>query len=780
VAKIAKSDLTKILKYKKPFTRSFLRGGKCTSNLYLFENSEAKLNFEEDPLASLASTPNTLPIGCHFLDFVSSGDEIIDFFANNVRLWILDYLNSESLDRWDIDDFARVSINFGVTGLLKDFLLDLNSKSSKKLLTHFNDGVYSLIEQQREKEIQSIQSSREIFNKRIMSGAENLTDLEVRFLSGLVASSGYLNGIVEFDNIQFLESIGICEFQKNHYSYVAIGEVENAVSPSGNLFSSFLVDIVADRSDKSWKGSSLMLGNPILEKLPNTITTKGLRKASRGYEIKSENLAKLDDVILDPQIKSKIINLVDFFKDQSEKSGKAALRILLRGISGSGKSMLSQAIAQHLGVSAISVNLSTCGPENIFFALATFVERARKNRMVLVLEECEQLLSVNPYTNRNDDAAKIMFEDYDGIVIFTTNTTTTDKWFAPTEAIERRMDLIVDFEIPGPEHRKRILDQELKKWISDGWTTDITGSDTTLFAKETNLSGGFFPQALKQAASAGLGQRVITMKNLDESLKYVSEKSKVSQHTEGSVYSDVKLNQVVLSDDNRNSIEQVIRYFKNTSGKERNPILPKGTTILFSGQSGLGKTLAAQALANELEMKIKIATASDFLSMFVGGTEKNIKSLFNSAEAKKELLFIDEVEGLLHSRDISQRSWETTQINEFLKAVENFKGILVCATNNPEMMDTAFSRRFLFNIKFTFPNEVQRCALWKQYLAGLDLDDNLIEQLANKFEFSGGEIRNAAVKIHLSGAKDMTEIESLCSEAEAARLGEKSKRIGIK
>jgi len=779
VVKTTKNELAKFLKYKKPFTRSFLRGAKSTTSVYEFETSDAKLSFSEDPTISLSTIPQSLPLGCNFLEFTSSGDDLIDFFAANVRLWILDYLNSDSFDRWDLDDYTRITVNLGASPILTDFLLDLNSKSTKSLIAHFGDSFYFLVEKQKEKEIQNIQSLRESFNKKILSGAENLTDIEIRFLSGLVASSGYLHGVVEFDNIQFLESISISEFQKNHYSYVAMGEVENAVSPSGNLFASFLIDIVTDRSDKSWKSSSLMLGSPILEKLPNTITTKGLRKAARGYEIKSENLAKIDDVILDVQIKSKLINLVDFFKHQSEKSGSAALRILLRGVSGCGKSMLSQAIAEHLCVSAIAVNLSTCGTDNLFFTLSTFIERARKNRMVLVLEECEQLLSVNPYTNRNDDAAKIMFEDYDGIVIFTTNTVATDKWFAPTEAIERRMDLIVDFEIPGPEHRKRILDQELKKWIKDGWTTDITDANTTSLAKETNLSGGFFPQALKQAASAGLDRKLISLKNLEESLRYVSEKSRVSRHTESAAYSDIKLNQVVLSEKNQNAIMQVVQYYKKNSDKERNPILPQGTTVLFSGPSGVGKSLAAQAIANELGLKIRTTTASDFLSMFVGGTEKNIKSLFSSAEAKKELLFIDEVEGLLHSREISQRSWETTQVNEFLKAIENFKGLLICATNNPEMMDFAFSRRFLFNIKFEFPNENQRCALWRQYLSGRNLEEKLIQKLATRYEFSGGEIRNIAVRIHLIEAKTWSEFESLCNELESSRLGEKPKRIGI-
>jgi SpoVK/Ycf46/Vps4 family AAA+-type ATPase len=93
---------------------------------------------------------------------------------------------------------------------------------------------------------------------------------------------------------------------------------------------------------------------------------------------------------------------------------------------------------------------------------------------------------------------------------------------------------------------------------------------------------------------------------------------------------------------------------------------------------------------------------SDLLSMYVGGTEHNIKAAFAQAEAEHAILFLDEIDGLVQSRDRANRSWEVTQVNELLYQMENFNGIMIGATNFIQNLDPAIMRRFTFKLSFDY------------------------------------------------------------------------------
>ena len=126
----------------------------------------------------------------------------------------------------------------------------------------------------------------------------------------------------------------------------------------------------------------------------------------------------------------------------------------------------------------------------------------------------------------------------------------------------------------------------------------------------------------------------------------------------------------------------------------------KNMNLLLHGPSGTGKTEFVKYLAKKTGRELLFRSGSDFLGMYVGQTEQNIKNAFREAEEKNAILFIDEVDGLSFDRSKSTRSFEVTQVNELLVQMENFNGILVCSSNFQKNMDSATYRRF--NLKFEF------------------------------------------------------------------------------
>jgi len=177
-----------------------------------------------------------------------------------------------------------------------------------------------------------------------------------------------------------------------------------------------------------------------------------------------------------------------------------------------------------------------------------------------------------------------------------------------------------------------------------------------------------------------------------------------------------------------------------------------GFTCLFYGAPGTGKTETVLQLARRTGRDIVQVNISQIKSMWVGESEKNIKHVFDNYRTKVRecnvtpILLFNEADAIIGKRqEGAERAvdkMENSIQNIILQEMESLDGILIATTNLAQNMDKAFERRFLYKIKFEKPTVEARMSMWREMIPVLNEDDTRI--LANKYDFSGGQIENIA------------------------------------
>jgi SpoVK/Ycf46/Vps4 family AAA+-type ATPase len=141
--------------------------------------------------------------------------------------------------------------------------------------------------------------------------------------------------------------------------------------------------------------------------------------------------------------------------------------------------------------------------------------------------------------------------------------------------------------------------------------------------------------------------------------------------------------------------------------------------LLFYGPPGTGKSAYAQQLARLVQRPLLRKRSSDVLSMWVGGTEHNLARAFQQAQQTQAILFLDECDSFLQQRASARQSWEVTQVNELLTQIDAFTGgMLIMATNMPDILDPASLRRFV-KVRFSPLTLAQRVQAFQRYFAPL-------------------------------------------------------------
>lgn len=373
------------------------------------------------------------------------------------------------------------------------------------------------------------------------------------------------------------------------------------------------------------------------------------------------------------------------------------INILLYGVPGTGKTELCKTIAKKLKFNIHSVcEVDEDGDEpnkkERIAALKLSDHLLSKNKKSLLLfDEMEDILNNNygSFLSSGSSISKVFLNR------LLENNTVPTFWtcnnigqFDP--ALLRRMTLAIEIQSPPENVRVRIW----KKYLKQN-KVKITPNKIAELAQIFECPPSLISNAVKSAKLANGGE---------EEIKLSIEKMALvaGRH--------IKINPLAGKEvEFRTDLLNADHDLTVLTDRIVNQSVMKNFSFCLYGPAGTGKSAYIRHLAKEMGMEVLQKRTSDLMSMWVGGTEKNIAQAFQEARQKKAFLIFDEADSLLRDRRSARQSWEVTQVNEMLTWMESHPLPFACTTNLMDNLDAASLRRFTFkvNCQYLTPHQTK-------------------------------------------------------------------------
>lgn len=386
------------------------------------------------------------------------------------------------------------------------------------------------------------------------------------------------------------------------------------------------------------------------------------------------------------------------------KNGASGVNLLLHGPVGTGKTEFAKTLAAHVGMSIWSIGETddqggepTRGERLAALKLAQRLLAKRAGALVL-LDEAEDVLAsempfFGPFASRSRDRSKVylnrMIEQNPVPIVWTCNDVA-----AIDPAVLRRMTLAVEVRTPGRSARARIWSRML-----DETGLKLGADSVERLSSRYSAPPAVAANAARAAMLSGGGEAAV-----EEAMGGVLQLLGIGPGISDADASDFDPALVNCDSDLAALTKRLVR-----------PGASRQWSLCLYGSPGTGKSQFARHLAARLGMEVMQQRASDLLSMWVGGSEKQIAAAFQTARARRAMLVIDEADSLLSDRREAVRSWEVTQVNEMLTWMESHPLPFVCTTNLMDRIDQASLRRFTLKLRFVPLNPAQAALAFERF-----------------------------------------------------------------
>jgi SpoVK/Ycf46/Vps4 family AAA+-type ATPase len=196
----------------------------------------------------------------------------------------------------------------------------------------------------------------------------------------------------------------------------------------------------------------------------------------------------------------------------------------------------------------------------------------------------------------------------------------------------------------------------------------------------------------------------------------------------------IGLNEIHLSEANKNDLNQLLKEFKHLAVLNQYK-LPVDNKIFLFGHTGCGKTTTAKAIAQALGKKIIILNLGNIVSSRLGETAKNITDVFSKANREKAVLFLDEFDsiGKLRDHDDKDSAEMKRLVNTVIQLIDELPNntLLIAATNHSKVIDSALLRRFQLKLQFVLPTVAQLDVYYNSLLTKFPEEFRTIERVYN-------------------------------------------------
>lgn len=552
--------------------------------------------------------------------------------------------------------------------------------------------------------------------------------------------------------------------------------------PSGKLVRNGLMVIGSRRNWSTLSDDDFLSMTPEVPlSIANIILDIGYSELHSGSLRLIDPNDSLKDSSLSEEILDKIQRVVEFEQKMDtivrsdDRLAEHNRIVLLYGPPGAGKRRAARIIAARLGKKLLRIRTSRFLMHDCddLEEVKRVLDHSDVSRAVPCFVLAERLLDEDQDDGLSESFAEA-FAEFGNTVILTVNSMP-----GLTGNLGKHVTHFIPITLPPLDHRISIIRDSIPAGLPLAPNADLRG-----IADRLELSTVRLRRTVKSACL-----RAETRKGQDRELR--TEDFFPSEGLSGYgcqqppekpsilTYPSTKVDDVVLPEGVLAQVKQIISAARvqeivfNHWGFGDAYRTGQGISALFSGPSGTGKTLTAEAIAHELGLPMRVVLLSGMMDKYVGETEKHTAEVFRTASARKEVLVFDEADALFAARVSGSEEgsyYINSHINTLLREMDVFTGIVILTTNRFPEMDRAFERRIRWKLEFPSPVAQARELLWRKLLPGKapvdqDVDFGL---LGREYNLTGGLIRSAVLKAAYSAAADGSRITMRHLRAAAA------------